>query len=254
MLACVLLAVAPSGVASAQSPSDASVVPNRNRLLGYVVDVLGKPMEGVEVYIAGTDRTTRTDARGYWRIENPPVGPHVVVARQLGYAPAVREIVIESAATDTIPLPLRRYPQKLSAVEIQAETNAAYTNANITAERLMQLRVGSGRLYTRDQILRLQPYSVAELVMGVPGLIVKRGRGEIVATITRSGVGSMSVKDQPCQLQFYLDGVAIDNEVVASLNPFEFRSVEVYPQSVMLTGLPMRRDKCGAIVINSFRK
>ena len=46
----------------------------------------------------------------------------------------------------------------------------------------------------------------------------------------------------------------IENEGVAALDPLTFRSVEVYPQTVLLTGLPMRPDRCGAIVINSLRR
>ena len=53
---------------------------------------------------------------------------------------------------------------------------------------------------------------------------------------------------------FYLDNTPIDNESVAALDPMNFRSVEVYPQTVQLTGLQMRPDRCGAIVINSTRR
>lgn len=64
----------------------------------------------------------------------------------------------------------------------------------------------------------------------------------------------MNVEGQLCQLQFFLDNTAIDNESVAALDPLTFRSVEVYPQVVQLTGLAMRPDRCGAIVINSIRR
>jgi hypothetical protein len=33
-----------------------------------------------------------------------------------------------------------------------------------------------------------------------------------------------------------------------------FRSVEVYPNTVLLPGLPMRPDRCGAIIINTMRR
>lgn len=211
-------------------------------------------MSDVEVYIAGTERTTRTDAAGWWRIGNPPPGPRVLVARQVGFVPYVREIIVNSRSVDTVPLILRRYERTLSTVEITSRMNNSAVNAQILAERLMQIRVGTGRLFTRDEILRMRPYSVAELLFGIPGINVTRGQSEIIATSTRSGVGIMNVEGQQCQLQFYLDNTPIDNEGLQALDPMLFRSVEVYPQAIVLAGLPSRPDKCGAIVINSVRR
>lgn len=228
-------------------------------LLGTVVDAVGKPMAEVEVYLARTDRSVRTDARGVWRIADPPAGAQVVVARSIGYVPFVREVVVGSAANDSVHLLLRRYPRTLPAVEITARSNAAAANAEMIAERLMAMRAGAGRLYTRDQILEQRPFTVAELVQGVPGLLVRRGRsdddrGAVIATTTRSGVGILNTEGTPCQLQFYLDGTPIENDGVGQLDPMTFRSVEVYPNTVLLPGLPMRPDKCGAIIINTMRR
>ena len=223
-------------------------------LVGSVVDVVGKPMEKIEVYIAGTDRRAQSDARGWWRFPNPPTGPRVVVARQIGYVPYVREVVVSSRGNDTVSLVLRRYPRTLTAVEVNARSLNATADANILAERLMQNRVGAGRFFTRDEILKMRPYSVAELITGIPGIAVARGQNEVVVTSTRAGVGIMNFEGQQCQLQFFLDNTPLSNEGVASLDPMMFRSVEVYPQALVLTGLAMRPDKCRAIVINTIRR
>ena len=233
----------------------------RDLLVGTVVDAVGKPMVDVDVYLARAGIRTRTDARGVWRIAEPPAGPQVVVARSIGYVPFLREIVIGSAANDSVHLLLRRYPRTLSAVEITARSNAAAANAEVLAERLMQLKVGAGRLYTRDQILEQRPYSIAELIQGVPGLMVRRGRsdeerGQVIATSLRAGTGIMNpnADGSGCPLQFYLDNTPIDNEGVGQLDPLTFRSVEVYPNTVLLPGLAMRPDRCGAIIINTMRR
>lgn len=237
----------------AGSASDSAARPPAG-LIGTVVDVVGKPMSDVEVYVAKSDRVVRTDERGAWRIPNPPMGPVVVVARRIGYVPYVREVIVGSGANDSVSMILRRYPRTLSAVQITARSNATAADAEVVAERLMQMRVSSGRLFTRSQILEQRPYSLAELVQGIPGIIVRRDQGEIVATTTRAGVGVMNTEGQPCQLQFYINGTPIDNQGAASLDPLDFRSVEVYPQTVLLPGLPMRGDKCGAIVVNMVRQ
>ena len=241
--------------AGAQARANPDSVRRReDALVGTVVDVIGKPMDQVEVYIAGTDRAVRTDARGVWRFENPPVGPRVVVARQLGFVPYVREVQVGAITIDTITLVLRRYPRTLSTVEVTARTRLATSAANEISERLLQMQVGSGRLFTREQILQMRPFSIAELIYGIPGIAVRRGQGEIIVTSTRAGVGIMNVDGQQCQLQFYLNTTPIGNEGVSQLDPMTFRSVEVYPQTVQLTGLPTRNDRCGAIVINTMRR
>lgn len=245
---------APPLVGQGRPPRGNTPDARSDALIGSVVDVIGKPMGDVEVYLARTDRTARTDARGVWRIADPPTGPHVVVARAIGYVPYVREVSIGTRTVDTVILVLRRYPRTLSAVEVTARSNVVAAYASVVAERLMQMKASAGRLYTREQILEQQPYSVAELVQGVPGIIVQRGRGEITATSTRAGAGTMVTAGQACQLQFYLNDTPIDSEGVATLDPRTFRSVEVYPQTVLIPGLPMRPDRCGAIVINTLRQ
>lgn len=251
----IVLPILPSIVAG-QTPARADgSAEQTGGLVGTVVDVIGKPMADVEVYLAKSGRVFRTDSRGIWRIPNPPIGPVVVVARAVGYVPYVREVVVTSAANDSVTLLLRRYPRTLTAVQITANSNAAAADAEVVAERLMQMKVSAGRLYTRAQILEQRPYSLAELIQGVPGIVVRRVDREVIATTTRAGTGSSQVEGQgPCQLQFYINGTPVDNEGALTLDPLNFRSVEVYPQTVLLPGLPSRGDKCGAIVVNMLRR
>ena len=243
-----------SATADAQRGAAPDTARRTDVLIGTVVDVTGRPMDQIEVYIAGTERTARSDSRGVWRIPDPPIGPRVVVARQFGYIPYVREVQVGANTTDTVNLILRRFPSTLSTVEVRARTALATSAANEISERLLQMRVGTGRLFTRDQILQMRPASIAELIFGVPGIAVRNVPGEIIVTSTRAGVGIMNVEGQQCQIQFFLNNTPISNEGVATLDPLTFRSVEVYPQTVQLTGLPTRSDRCGAIVINTMRR
>lgn len=257
LLAACLALTWPPAVLRAQAQPRAVVAPGQvvaDQLIGVVIDVVGKPMPDIEVYLARTSHGVRTDARGVWRIANPPTGAHVVVARAIGYVPYVREVLIGSAVNDTVSLLLRRYPRTLSTVEVTARSNLAMANAAVVAERLTQLKVGAGRLYTREQILEQRPYSVAELIQGIPGLVVRRGQGEITATTTRFSGGVMVSEGQACPLQFYVNDTPIENDGVAGIDPLSVRSVEVYPQTVLLPGLPVRSGRCGAIVINLMRR
>ena len=255
------LLIAPCALAAQREPPR-----SRDEIVGWVVDAVGKPMGDAEVLLAGTTFTTRSDVRGFWRIGNPPTGPHVVLARQIGYVPYAREMIVGRATSDTLSLLLRRYPRTLSTVEVTARANSATASAVAQGQRLIQMRVGAGRLYTREYILETRPYSIAELVQGVPGLSIQRLRGngtdgEVVATISRNrggasgsqGVGNDGFSNS-CPMQFFLDTSPIEGDQVGRLDPSTFRSVEVYPMNVVIPGLPQRGDRCGAIVINSFRR
>lgn len=231
-------------------PSAAQSPVSTYALTGTVLNVIGRPMPDVEVYIAKTERRTRTDERGRWRIVDPPPGAHVVVARSFGYVPYMREVIIGATGAESIDLILRRYPTTLSQVEVRAQSNRSAMEADIVAERLTQLKATAGRLFTRAYILEQRPYSMAELIQGVPGIVVRRVGDEIVAQNARAA----AVGGSGCTLQWFLDITPITAAGVTSLDPLSVRSVEVYPQPVMLPGLPAQTDRCGAIVINSLRR
>ena len=249
-----LLAQSGSGAGGADTAGRISIDTARARnsgLVGTVIDPIGQPLARVEVFIAGTEVSTLSDAAGRWRFENPPAGGRVLHARLLGWIPVTRAVRVSDNVHDTIPLVMRRFPRTLSTVEVRAATNASSKNAALLAERLMQLRVGTGKLFTREDVLRLQPYSVADLVRTVVGVDVTEKDGSIRVTTRRAGTGAMQIKDQGCELQFYLDGHAVDGEVVTTLSPLQFQSVEVHPQNTLLTGLPSYPNRCGAVVINT---
>jgi hypothetical protein len=247
------LSLAPALQVQSQSAASDSTRRETSALVGIVVDVVGQPMEDAEVYIPATDRTTRSDARGFWRFTDAPTGARVVVARRPGYVPFVREVMVGNHR-DTLTLVLRRFPARLARVEINERASSAQADALTVAERLAHIRVGSGRLFTREDILRTRPASIAHLIYGIPGINVVRTQTAITATTSRSGVGVQNFEGKACELQFYLDNTPISNEALPALDPLTFRSVEVYPQTVMLTGLSMRSDRCGAVVINTLRR
>lgn len=247
-----LAAIHPT-ISSAQGTQAADTIARGGTILGTVIDPTGKPLAGVEVHFTGAGRSTRTDDAGRWRFDDPPAGPRVLSARLVGWTPVTATVNVAAGRLDTLPLVMRRFPNTLSTVEVTARSRAADWDAERLAERLMQMRAGTGRLYTRDDILRAQATSIADLVRGVPGVNVRTGKnGSIIATSARGGVGAMQVQGQGCPLQFYLDGRAVDNEVVAALSPLQFASVEVHPNTAIFTGMPTFPGKCGAVIVRMF--
>ena len=220
-------------------------------LLGDIVDALGRPMANVEVYLAGTRFATRTDARGFWIFPDPPRGARVLGARALGYAPISRAVNISSRRPDTIPLAMRRLPRTLSTVKVQATYEGAKIEASTMAERIMQLRVSTGRLYTRDSILARNPQSMVDLLMGIPGVLARREQQGFSVVGSRRGLGTGSGPGagEGCPMQFFLNRAPVDVESVAAMSPLQWQSVEVHPITTILAGLPIVPGTCGAIII-----
>jgi hypothetical protein len=239
--ACLVLVTTPL----ASQPAAASTA----ALLGEVVDVFGQPLADVEVFIAGTALVTRTDSRGFWTIPNPPRGTRVLGIRKLGYAPVVRAIDISPIRPDTLPIALRRLPRTLSTVTVNATYRGAALDASAMSERLLQLRVSTGKLYTRDSILARNPQSIVDLLMGVPGVLAKREQQGISVVATRAGTGALSVSGTPCPIQFFVNRAAVDIDYVAAMSPMQWQSVEVHPITSLLSGLPAMSGTCGAVVI-----
>jgi hypothetical protein len=217
-------------------------------LVGDVIDAVGRPLADVEIALVGTNLRTRTDARGFWMFRDPPTGAYVLTARRLGYAPINHPINVFAGVADTVNLATARL-NKLTPVQVQSTMDAAGRDATAMAERLLQIRVSTGRLLTRDDILARKPAGVVDLIQGVPGILAQRtARGISVAT-TRAGTGAMQIEGQGCQVQFFLNRQPVDVEDIQSLSPLQFRSVEIYPNTSIMTGLPMMSGKCGAVVI-----
>ena len=231
------------------SPSIDSAVTGKAPLMGDIVDAVGRPLADVEIYIAGTEFKTRTDARGFWIFPAPPLGLRVLGARRLGYAPVSKALNISANRPDTIPLAMMKLPRTLSAVKVQATFDGAPLEAAAMAERIMQLRVSTGKLYTRDSILARNPQSIVDLLMGIPGIIARREQQGLSVYSSRSGTGALAVAGTPCPIQFFVNRAAVDVEFIASMSPMQWQSVEVHPITSMLAGLPVVSGTCGAIVI-----
>lgn len=246
---CSAVAVGGAQPRPARAAAADSAVLGAAPLLGDVVDALGRPMPDVEVYLAGTELSTRTDARGFWIFPDPPRGARVLGARALGYAPVARAINISARRPDTIPLALRKLPRTLSTVKVQASYDGARLEAAAMAERILQLRVSTGKLYTRDSLLARKPQSMVDLLMGIPGIVARREQQGFSVYASRAGAGAMSVAGSPCPIQFFVNRAAVDVDFVAAMSPMQWQSVEVHPIATLLSGLQLVSGTCGAVVI-----
>jgi len=77
--------------------STATPLPGPKIMIGVVRDTAGLPIPGAEVIIPGLARRLIANGDGIFRFDDVPRGKHTMRARKLGYAPQIREFLVDSA-------------------------------------------------------------------------------------------------------------------------------------------------------------
>jgi hypothetical protein len=98
----------------------ATPMPGPKIMVGIVRDTSGFPIPGAEVIIPGLERRLIANDDGVFRFDGVPKGKHTMRARKMGYAPQIREFVVDStggiAEFELMPL-ARALPAMVSSSE-----------------------------------------------------------------------------------------------------------------------------------------
>jgi outer membrane receptor protein involved in Fe transport len=119
-----------------------------------------RPLSGALVTIEGTALRATTDARGAYRLAQIPPGPHVVLVRFLGYAPARIPVTVPMSGSLTVDATLARSALKMADIVVTADPTGRATGEQ-----------GTATVIERDAIDNQTATSLAgvlELVPGVP--------------------------------------------------------------------------------------
>ncbi|HEV7838516.1 MAG TPA: carboxypeptidase regulatory-like domain-containing protein [Gemmatimonadaceae bacterium] len=187
--------------------------------------------------------TAKTGNDGSFSIQAPAPGIYRLRADLSGYISAMTP-AIELGSGDEIDITWR-----LLAGDVQMRPVAIVGNNRRTSGRLSGFydraqRHGFGYFITSDQIQKMHPFSVSDLLRTVPGLEVlpsPRGFGNIVRTL------------DGCVPAVYLDGVrfpllgeSIDNII----DPSQLEGIEVYTHAAEVPAqFASARSNCGVIAL-----
>lgn len=91
-------------------------------LAGQVTDAeTGRPLAGVNVFIAGSTRGVATDEAGRFHIQHIPLGQHRIYVSMVGYQAAIVDSLLQNPRTYALDLSLKPSVLKLDAVEVVGE-------------------------------------------------------------------------------------------------------------------------------------
>lgn len=169
-----------------------------NSISGYIIDSeTGESVPFVYLHVEEINRSTTTDANGFFAIQNLPVGELHIAAHRLGYKTKHISITVEKA-DEELEIEITLTPTLLSsqAIEVTADELTSGSHLTHVSQKLFgdDLRQQMGA--TLAQTLSNIP-GISQRTMGVAtGRPIIRGLGDERLSILEDGINSGDISDQ----------------------------------------------------------
>src|SRR5438046_8774888 len=159
------------------------------KIEGSVTDQHGGPVASAQVTIVGTSFGALTNDKGYYFINNVPVGTYTVRARFIGYTAAeVPGVRVQGGFTQTVNIKLTPSAVAIGPVTVEAAANPIVPRDKVT----------SGSTVAGDLVAHLPVDDVRQVLTFQPG-VVESGRAACISI--RGG--------RPGESNFYIDGAPV---------------------------------------------
>jgi hypothetical protein len=156
---------------------------------GSVTDQAGVPIANAQVFIVGTSFGAVTNDKGYYFINNVPVGTYTIRSQFIGYAPTeIREARVLGGQTVTFNIKMNSSAVQVSGITVTAAANAIVPRDQVTSKTII----------AGTQIANLPIDDVRNVLTLTPG-VVESGSGMGVAI--RGG--------RPGEANVYIDGAPV---------------------------------------------
>ncbi len=123
----------------------------RNRLGGFVLDELDRPVPGATVSLVGSERNATADSLGAFVFGEIPPGPYLLEARVLGYERARYPVLMRADLDRTVTLRLRTGAMALTALDLH---NMKVVARETEARHTMRRRAGTA-IITREELVHM---------------------------------------------------------------------------------------------------
>lgn len=216
-------------------------------LAGVVVAAADQTPVAARIRLAGTllDATAAHD--GAFRFSAVPAGAQTLDVRMLGYSPVVLALDIRAGETLFVRVALKPVALALDPVDVVEPTRLTPQLQGFEDRRSR----GIGTFFTREDILRMQPRLLTDVLRRVPGMQIRPvqgGHGDNVSVQTERG--------KPCGMQFFVNGTPIslqgDSPVNYYISAQEVVGIEVYSGSSEIPpqfNSSVGNSRCGVVVV-----
>src|SRR5436190_8601747 len=178
---------------------------------GIVVAAANQAPVAARIHVSGTLLDAIATREGGFRFGGVPTGSQTLDVRMLGYAPVAVAVDVRAGETLFVKVALTPVALALDPVEV-AEPNRLTPQLMGFEERRAR---GMGTFFTREDILRMQPRLLTDVLRRVPGMQIRPvqgGHGDNVSVQTERG--------KPCGMQFFVNGTPISVQGDSPVNYF----------------------------------
>lgn len=222
-------------------------------LTGSVVGENGTPLAQAQIRIVGTNPVVLTDKDGRFQLTGLLPGHRVLEIRLLGYQMAVRPMDVGPGETLDVRVVLVLAPVPLGEVKVKAEPALPPALQGFEERRAH----GNGHFFNRQEIARMQPRVMTDVLRRVPGVLIQStsgafGPNDMVRMARTTGV----MGSRPCPVLFYINGMPFPVTGDMSINqyivPEDVIAIEVYDGTSQIPAeflSNLLNARCGVIVI-----
>jgi hypothetical protein len=245
-----LLAAATSLVLLVPAQSDAQ---EPGTLTGTVITGDLRPVASAQVRIVSSEEVVLTGIDGEFRLASLSPGIHTLEVRMLGYGKLLLPVEIESGQTRSVRVTLVVEPVALQPVEI-TEESALSPGLRSFYERRTR---GAGHFFTREEIEKMHPRLVTDVLRRVPGVQIQPAAGPYgTSSHVRMGRATGGLGARPCPVLFYVNGAPFPVTADLTINHFiaadDIEAIEVYTGSSRIPqqfSSNMHNARCGVVAI-----
>jgi hypothetical protein len=179
---------------------------------------------GSRVEVVGTGVVALTNEKGDFTLRNLPSGSHVLLARHLGFGAETVPVDLSAREPKQVTIRLPKFVAVIDPVVVTARRTAGLDKVGFTQRK----KSGSGYYLDPEQIQRMRPNLLTDILRQVPGLRISYSpEGEVLSS-------SRSVGGSGC-VQYYVDEMPWQSAMPGDINNFvnatEVVGVEVYQGS-----------------------
>ena len=215
---------------------------------GRIIDESNLPLPGASVAVKGTSLSAPTDANGYFKLSNVPLGAQVLLVRFIGYIPLDQLITVKPGNDNVANLQLKPSSEQLSEVAVIGYGTVKKSDATGSVDVVTSKDFNQGAVNTiQDAISGKLPGVVITSISGAPGE---------TSTIRIRGTTSINASTDPL---IVVDGVPLSNvvpggtvNVMSMINPNDIENITVL-KDASATAIYGSRGSSGVILITTKR-
>ena len=255
-----LVSLVVAGTALAQTPSPAPPKPPaavmplyRLRVLGVFDAESGEPVEGAEVADALNHVSALTTSTGTVSLIFLPEGGNMVQIKKVGYKPMI--LAVEIGPPDTLPITI--VLNRLAATAVGAggaqtlptvvtKDSAPHYISPALKDFEERRRLGGGHFIAEAEMRKHDNRKLTNVIRDLPGIQMmcpKSGPRKFECFAVSGRGHKNAVQGGACEINLYIDGVAVGDNDLEKLDVGDFAALEFYSGGATI---PVQYNRTGA--------